>query len=63
MAHSKKVSDFLTDQKIPVPDRTQTNVLVSGEDIVWVIGVRIDHRFRVTEQTREVIGLAFVADE
>ncbi|MEG2864553.1 MAG: tRNA lysidine(34) synthetase TilS [Mucinivorans sp.] len=51
----KKVSDFLIDRKVSVPDKERQGVLVSGTDtIVWLVGQRIDERFRVTEATRRV---------
>ncbi len=48
----KKVSDLLTDLKIPLCDKPGVHVLCSGKEIVWVIGLRIDNRFRVTQSTK-----------
>lgn len=54
----KKVSDFLIDAKISIPDKERQGVLISGSDtIVWLAGRRIDDRFKVTEQSRSVIRL------
>jgi len=55
MNHSKKVSDFFIDQKINRLDKNRTWILCSGEQIVWIVGHRIDHRFRVTGDTGEVL--------
>jgi tRNA(Ile)-lysidine synthase len=52
----KKISDFFINQKVSLADKEKTWLLVSGEDIVWVVGKRIDNRFRITSKTR----LAFV---
>lgn len=49
----KKVSDFLIDAKIPRPLKERVWVLLSGETLVWVVGHRMDERFRVTPQTRQ----------
>jgi tRNA(Ile)-lysidine synthase len=55
MAHQKKVSDMLIDSKMSLPDKEKITVLQSGNDIIWVVGVRIDDRYKVTDQTRKVL--------
>lgn len=49
----KKVSDFLIDHKISLTEKEKIWLLLSGEDIVWVIGKRIDNRFRITPKTKQ----------
>jgi tRNA(Ile)-lysidine synthase len=51
MNHKKKLSDFLIDQKISVADKESITVLEMGNEIVWVIGYRIDERFKVVSST------------
>jgi tRNA(Ile)-lysidine synthase len=53
----RKLSDFLTDLKIPLPDKQNTWVITSGPDIVWVVGHRIDDRYKVTTQTKEIFKI------
>lgn len=55
MEGTKKLSDFLIDQKVPLPSKAQTYVLCSAKDIVWVAGHRIDHRYRITDATTEIL--------
>jgi tRNA(Ile)-lysidine synthase len=55
MSGFKKVSDFLIDNKVPVHLKENIWVLCSGQDIVWVIGHRIDNRFRITQETKRVM--------
>ena len=57
MAGRKKVGDYLTDQKVPIVDRKRQFVLVSGEDIVWVVGRRTDERFRVGNNTENILKI------
>jgi tRNA(Ile)-lysidine synthase len=54
MQQRKKLSDFLIDNKIPVPLKAQVWVVTSGGKIVWILGHRIDHRFKVTTSTQQV---------
>jgi len=57
MRKSKKLSDFFIDSKVPVNLKEQIHVLVSKREIVWVIGHRIDDRFKVTEKTVKVLEI------
>lgn len=54
MKEFKKISDFLTDLKIPSSDRRNFPVLLSGNNIVWVPGLRIDDRYKITSKTKKV---------
>ena len=62
MDQIKKLSDFFVDTKIPVPEKERTWILASGKMIVWIMGHRIDHRFRITEETTKVLLLRFKPD-
>ena len=62
MNQIKKLSDFFVDNKIPVPEKERTWILASGKKIVWIMGHRIDHRFRITEKTTKVLLLRFQPD-
>ena len=57
MKNRKKVSDFFIDNKLNLLEKEQSWLLISGEDIVWIVGQRMDNRFRVTEKTIDVSEL------
>jgi tRNA(Ile)-lysidine synthase len=57
MNGKKKISDFLIDKKIPANLKTRTLVLVSDQSVVWVVGQRLDNRFKVTEKTQRVLEI------
>ena len=57
MDQIKKLSDFFVDEKIPVPEKGRKWILATGRKIVWIMGHRIDHRFRVTEKTKRILLL------
>lgn len=54
MKGKKKVSDLLIDEKVPLPDKENIYVLCSSGEIAWVIGRRIDQRFRITSKTTKI---------
>lgn len=54
---SKKISDFLNDQKIPAYLKKNQLVLTNKEKIVWVLGLRLDDRVKITSATKKVLQL------
>jgi len=62
MNQMKKLSDYFVDNKIPVPEKNSTWLLASGKKIVWIMGQRIDHRFRITPDTKRVLLLRLHSD-
>ena len=58
MNGKKKISDFLIDKKVPANLKPQTLVLVSEQSIAWVVGLRPDNRFKVTDKTQKVVEIA-----
>ncbi len=54
MKGKKKLSDFLTDQKLNLFEKQKVKVLCTKDDIVWVIGMRPDDRFKVSDNTRKI---------
>ncbi len=57
MKAMKKVSDFFTDQKLSLFEKSQTWILTSSDKIVWIVGKRIDDRFKVTDETTKVFEI------
>ena len=55
MSGRKKLSDYLIDKKVSMAEKSRQFVLVSGDDIVWVIGRRLDDRFAITRRTENVL--------
>lgn len=53
----KKVSDFFIDQKIPIHEKENTWLLCSGKKIIWIMGQRLDDRFKITPQSTQVLKI------
>ena len=62
MSGHKKVSDFLVDSKVSLPDKRRQFVVVSDGEIVWIVGRRVDERFRVGSATENVLRLTAEID-
>ncbi len=52
MKGKKKISDFLTDLKLSIPQKNNTYVVESDDEICWVVGCRIADKFRVREYSQ-----------
>lgn len=57
MSKPKKLSDFFIDLKYSRIEKEQQWLLCSGNEIVWVIGRRIDDRYKVSDQTGNVLRI------
>lgn len=57
MKGSKLISDILIDEKVPVALKKEQFVITSGDDIVWLVGRRIDDRFKITNVTEIVFEI------
>jgi tRNA(Ile)-lysidine synthase len=58
MKGRKKLSDFFTDCKISLFEKENIWLLTSNEKIVWVVGYRIDDRFKVIPCTKNILLIA-----
>jgi tRNA(Ile)-lysidine synthase len=55
MEGEKKVKDLFIDCKIPAVQRRQIPLLFKEDQLLWVVGVRIDHRARLKPETRRAL--------
>ena len=60
MTGTKKVSDVLTDAKVPPHRRAGAWVLLSGDQIVWVVGLCLAHAVRVRPETNRLAKFTYI---
>jgi tRNA(Ile)-lysidine synthase len=52
---SKKLSDFFINLKLSLHQKNDIWLLICEDEIVWILGYRIDERFKVTDECQELI--------
>jgi len=62
MPQRKKLSDFFTDQKFSRIEKEKKCLLCSGKKIVWIIGHRIDDRFKITAASERILKIKLYPD-
>lgn len=62
MKGEKKLKDFFIDLKVPRYQRDKIPILLSGDKIVWVVGYRMDDRFKVEENTKRVLKIKVISN-
>jgi tRNA(Ile)-lysidine synthase len=55
MNKKKNISDFLNAEKVPLNIKKEVLVITSNGSIVWVVGYRIDNRFKMTDKTTKML--------
>jgi tRNA(Ile)-lysidine synthase len=59
MKEEKKVGQFMIDARIPQGWRERIPIVCSGEQVGWIVGFRIDDRYKVTEKTKRILRIKF----
>lgn len=55
MENKKLISDYFIDEKFEITEKAEAWLLLSGDDVIWITGHRIDNRYRVTKTTQEIV--------
>ncbi|VTP89708.1 tRNA lysidine(34) synthetase TilS [Sphingobacterium daejeonense] len=60
MEGSKKISDFFIQHKLNRFEKDAVPILVNANDeVIWIVGMRLDNRYKVTENTKKVLTLVY----
>jgi len=57
MKRKKKLHDFFIDEGFPIYQRSMIPLLISGTNIVWIVGYRMDNRYKVGENTKRILKI------
>ncbi len=60
MQGTKKLKDFFIDMKIPLKQRDSIPLLVSSEEILWVVGYRMSEKCKITDATTHKLVVTFI---
>ena len=61
--YDKNLNDFFIDKKYSLIAKQQQWILCSADDIIWIVGDRIDDRFKITTQTKNVYIAEILKDK
>jgi tRNA(Ile)-lysidine synthase len=57
MKGMKKLSDFFVDEKFSLHDKEEVWLLTNGKEVVWIVGIRLDDRYKITTSTKRMLVL------
>jgi tRNA(Ile)-lysidine synthase len=57
MSNNKKLSDFFIDNKFSIVEKENAWLLISGNEIIWLIGHRIGNAYRITDKTASILHI------
>ena len=57
MKGKKKLSKYFKDEKISILDKEKIWLLCSEDQVAWIVGKRLDNRFRITDKTKNILKI------
>jgi tRNA(Ile)-lysidine synthase len=60
MEGSRKVKSYFIDLKIPRHLRTRIPLVLDSESVLWIAGVRMSERVKITDETRKILKIEFI---
>ena len=63
MQHDKKMQDIFVDKQVARSDRKSTPIFFSASHCIWLAGICLDDRTRLTSKTQEIVRLAIIKEK
>ncbi len=60
MSGFKKLSDFFINEKYSLVQKENIWLLISNNDIIWIVGKRMDNRYKVSQSTKRILEVSIV---
>ena len=63
LLHAKKMQDIFVDKHVARIDRGSTPIFYTAFHCIWLAGVCLDERARITNKTQQIVRLAVIKEE
>ena len=63
MKGTKKLKEYLIDEKVPRDKRDELELIADGNEIVWIVGGRLSERYKITDDTLDVLLIKYTRRE
>jgi len=60
MKGTKKLKDYFIDEKIPREERDLIPMITEGQEIIWIVGKRYSEKYKITDDTKEVVIIEYL---
>lgn len=60
---TKKLKDFMIDEKIPQRQRDFVPIVACGSDVLWVVGYRMSEAYKVSKETKRIIRITVLKED
>jgi tRNA(Ile)-lysidine synthase len=60
MKGTKKLKEYLIDEKIPREDRDDLEFIADGNEIVWIVGGRLSEKYKITDDTTDAVVIKYI---
>lgn len=59
MTGKKKIKDIFIDMKIPADERSLIPIVELGNDIAWIVGLKVSERYKITKDSNKILKIIF----